>query len=442
MPWHGPRGALSINGGKVYDDAERKKPGRAAIQQTNLEAVAAAKLASGGDGSWHPDGIVQGSGAGVPLMVVEKERLAGGRVAVDGTAYVAPADGSEGPATAALYAALTPTCVLQHCGGSDCAITVSTTAPWGMVVPPGCIALDAVQRINLHVAHNTVYKFELLEDEMKVLVDIELEASLLPPNMRLTEQISELAHNPDAVAEAARCARLAQLGSPSEPEPEFEGAGVEAATLRRLFAKAFFQRCLSLNEKVVVAVGGLAVLLRVKSVNDKTAEEQAEMPVYHCFRGVVTAATEVYLLAELESDGHELRTVTPLRVFGAAARDPGVNRAEIKVETDDEEWFPVKRSLLQPCIGLTAVLRDRDVPTVQVPMDCLIFDKVLLFLEAEALDRAFDFDINQVEDMAKAARALGCQTLLDRCNEKVPFNTHSAPSILAFHPWDTVAFQG
>ena len=54
----------------------------------------------------------------------------------------------------------------------------------------------------------------------------------------------------------------------------------------------------------------------------------------------------------------------------------------------------------------------------QVPLDCLIFDKVLLFLEAAALGRDFDFDINQVDEMAAAAAALGCQPLLDVCHQK------------------------
>lgn len=43
---------------------------------------------------------------------------------------------------------------------------------------------------------------------------------------------------------------------------------------------------------------------------------------------------------------------------------------------------------------------------------------MLLYLEAEALGRDFDFDINQVEVLANAATALGCQSLLDRCAAK------------------------
>lgn len=169
MPWNMPRGALSITGSAVHDDGTHtKKPGQAAAASVDLAAITAAKLGSGARAAWHPDGIVaaEGEDTGViSLLVVEKERVSGGKVVVDGTAYVSPPAALEGSAVAgslaSLYAALQPTCLLQHCGGSDCAITVSAAAPEGMDVPPGCVALDAVQRMNLHVAHNTLYTFEL-----------------------------------------------------------------------------------------------------------------------------------------------------------------------------------------------------------------------------------------------------------------------------------------
>ena len=176
-----PRGALSLTGGTVYNDDVHKKPGQAATQSVDLAAISAAKLASGTAAAWHPDGIVaaelQGENPGIfSLLVVEKERVSGGKLVVDGTAYVAPA-AAAGPTAgrlAVLYEAMQPTCLLQHCGGSDCAFTVSAVAPDGLVVPPGCVALDAVQRMNLHVAHNTLYQFELVPREPAPLVDIQV----------------------------------------------------------------------------------------------------------------------------------------------------------------------------------------------------------------------------------------------------------------------------
>ena len=95
----------------------------------------------------------------------------------------------------------------------------------------------------------------------------------------------------------------------------------------------------------------------------------------------VAEHTTIYIAAESAADGHELRTVNPLRLLGAEAAGRAANEGtgqrawEIRVETDDEEWFPVKRSLLQPCISLTAALRDSSCEQASVPLDCLIFDK-------------------------------------------------------------------
>ena len=189
---------MSLAGGGVYDDDEHKKGWQAAVQSDDLAAIAAAKLSSAGaegGGAWAPDGIVAGGAGGaseaISLLVVEKERVSGGRLVVDGTAYVAPEPAAGGDHLQRLYAALRPTCLLQHCGGSDCAITLSA-APAGMVVPPGCVALDAVQRMNLHVAHNTLYQFELLEPSPPALVDLQLEAAVLPRSMKLWEHLATL----------------------------------------------------------------------------------------------------------------------------------------------------------------------------------------------------------------------------------------------------------
>ena len=69
----------------------------------------------------------------------------------------------------------------------------------------------------------------------------------------------------------------------------------------------------------------------------------------------------------------------------------------------------MKRGLLKPCISLTAALRDKAATELRVALDCLLFDRVLLFPEAEAMGRAehYDFDINLVDEMSAAAATLG-----------------------------------
>lgn len=466
----------------MHSDDAHKKPGQAATQAVDLAAISAAKLASGTAAAWHPDGIVAAESQGehpgvVSLLVVEKERVSAGKVVVDGTAYVAPAPAGallEGN-LAGLYKAMQPTCLLQHCGGSDCAITVSAAAPDGVAVPPGCVALDAVQRMNLHVAHNTLYQFELLPRYPEPLVDIQVEAALLPQSMKLWEQIRDLQAGitptvtslpppkPEAGSptdpniylqrhglvgiceQALRAKSIASVASESSrevyhalgdwfmeqaelmetsvdesdsgkvagsdahevqtssTEPESRqrqsedcnvGVSITAAALRAALSKGYFQRCLSVAEKVVVVVERQAVLLRVQLVNDKTADEQAMQAVYHCHRGILTDETVIYVVAEKKGDGVGLRTVVPLEVQGAqprpqflsndACNEDGVPYAElgpeaqplhpseIRVHTNDDEWFPVKRGLLKCCIALTQTLRDKDASSIRVDLDCLV----------------------------------------------------------------------
>ena len=81
------------------------------------------------------------------------------------------------------------------------------------------------------------------------------------------------------------------------------------------------------------------------------------------------------MTAETAADGHELRTINPLHLLGAEAAGRAANQGiahrrrtwEIRVATNDDEWFPVKRALLQPCIALTASLRDSACEEVAVP---------------------------------------------------------------------------
>ena len=469
----------------MYDDNEHKKGWQAAVQSNDLAAIAAAKLSSAAQGAtggaWAPDGIVAGGAGGnseaISLLVVEKERASGGRLVVDGTAYVAPQPAVGGGHLQRLYAALRPTCLLQHCGGSDCAITLSATPPEGMVVPPGCVALDAVQRMNLHVAHNTLYQFELLPSEPSPLVDIQVEAALLPPSMRLWEQIRDIQAGvtptvtsvPPATPEldptdgpanyldrhrlveiadqALGTVTVATVASKASPEvyhaladwfqqqaelvgeplatsryvatdavledtedveedenvegkerrylgQQQPGVSLTADALRTALSKGYFRRCLSVSEKVVVVVEGQAILLRVQLVNDKTADEQALEAVYHCHRGVLTDETEIYVVAEKPGDGVGLRTVVPLEVQGAeprpqflshdACNEDGIpyselgpeaqplHPSEICVQTNDDEWFPVKRGLLKCCIALTQALRDKEATSIRVELGCLV----------------------------------------------------------------------
>jgi hypothetical protein len=110
----------------------------------------------------------------------------------------------------------------------------------------------------------------------------------------------------------------------------------------------------------------------------------------------------------------------PAAATGPGGGSGGSGGATVRLTTTDEEWsvapsppppppplipplihtrtaalmptpapgrFPVKRVLLRPCIKLTKQVRDVAVREVAVPLDCLVLDRVLLYLEANALGR-------------------------------------------------------
>jgi hypothetical protein len=90
----------------------------------------------------------------------------------------------------------------------------------------------------------------------------------------------------------------------------------------------------------------------------------------------------------------------------------------VHVLTNDGECFPVKSRLLRPCIALTgAVRRAGGGAEVQTPnVDTLTFDRVLIFLEAEALGREPPrVGIHLIPQLQAAARALGLASLAEHC---------------------------
>ena len=106
-----------------------------------------------------------------------------------------------------------------------------------------------------------------------------------------------------------------------------------------------------------------------------------------------------------------------MRGASAAATRPLMPppRGMVDVTTSDEEFFPVKRRLLRPCIKLTSAVMagagvHADASTeATVPVDCCTFDRVLLFLEAqaagEAAAAAFSFGAEHTDAMLQASSA-------------------------------------
>ena len=102
----------------------------------------------------------------------------------------------------------------------------------------------------------------------------------------------------------------------------------------------------------------------------------------------------------------------------------------VNIFCNDEEMFPVRKKLLTPCIKLTSVVasglgkyrvkngqvqgdqssNEGPVET-KVDIDCLTFDRCLLYLESECRGKGEDHDFEAVynEDMLDAAKKLGCR---------------------------------
>jgi len=258
-------------------------------------------------------------------------------------------------------------------------------------VPPGWLQLDDAQRHNLHAEHNERYEFKTFEPTAgDRLAEVELEARLMQPSAA-----AELVH-------------------------------LDA----RAVVKALKQRCighvLAVGEVILITVAGHALRLRVAQTDTADAAARDELVAYHCYRGLLAPETDVYLHAmqdredatgaafDLQSRGGGLElTDCPLRPPSV----PSANR--VTVNCNDDEFFLVHKQVLRPCITLTGAVRAAGPAggsEVQVDVSCLVFDRVLLFLEAEAQARPTpEFGINLLDELLDAARKLGLRSLEDYC---------------------------
>lgn len=231
------------------------------------------------------------------------------------------------------------------------------------------------------------------------------------------------------------------------------------------FLKAYLGVVVAVNDYLPLICCGEEVLLRVTRCDTLVAEEREEVIGYHCYRGRLTPDTAVFPYTEaapecsrkstyeafafegkapdalhVEPDGTQTvaaggGTMTLIAPQTRCLHRRGIvlldvpcrlrshpTRASIKILTSDGEWFPVQRKLLRPAIQLTQHLRNKgeEEVTVSVDVDTLTFDRVLIFLEAEALGRTLpSFALHHVEDLLKAGQTLGIKSLIDYCQDRL-----------------------
>lgn len=272
-----------------------------------------------------------------------------------------------------------------------------------VAVPPGCIVLSEVQRVNVHCCVDEPYEWTLFEGkEEKPLVDLTLEVRpRFPPDQPLrlpgNKLVSELGKSLFGLIVTENELFLVDVD---------RAIGEAVDTHAQLVARA-----------VSMTSGGGGPAEDGEAGADASAEDE-ELTLPDHFRGLVDADTQIYV--RVDDVAETQLVVSNLRVKEAAPPPRGI----VDVTTGDGEWFPVKRKLLRPCIALTSAVmagagvHNAAAPEAQVAPDCCTFDRVLLFLEAQAKNLPFDILPEHLDDMAKAADDLRLQGLKDVCDAK------------------------
>lgn len=316
-----------------------------------------------------------------------------------------------------------PTCHAVLASGSDCVALVHTDER----AAPGCLHVDMPLQHSLHLCPGESYDFRLFTpppDEPFALTDLGAEVRLL------------------------------------DPVPG--GLQVDERRLAQALVKQHLGRVLAVGQLLVVQWQGADIVARISMTNTLDAAAQEEAVAYHCFRGLLVPDTAV-LLDTAQPPAHSAAAsrdpsgaAAALRPFpdmaqltlddadpaGAAAkhvesggsdsngssgassslvllnRRPRVSREPsaniVNVSTNDGEVFPVKRKLLRSCIALTAAVRSNEeqVISVAVDVDTLTFDRVLIFLEAQALGRPPpNYAVHLAEPLLAAAHTLELRAL-------------------------------
>jgi hypothetical protein len=225
---------------------------------------------------------------------------------------------------------------------------------------------------------------------------------------------------------------------------------------------------------------GKTVAVRISETHSVEASDRAAQVRYHCFRGRVSPDSVLYLEA-VRNANETLKDDCELVNVRAKSSSPTLNM--VRLNTTDEECFDVHRNILRPCISMTQAVQgtvplsfslseyEQSTPSTQVAVasrrppprtclpsqtrclfaffkltrlvpsssdsakdeaavkmvevtvdvDCLVLDRVLIYLEKEAVGTAdsFAFDLNQTEVLLAAATKLGCRGLEEQCQRRM-----------------------
>jgi cytochrome b involved in lipid metabolism len=165
-------------------------------------------------------------------------------------------------------------------------------------------------------------------------------------------------------------------------------------------------------------------------------EDSGVLPTDDTYRGMVGPLTRVYLnnldrfsqlkfVASVEPDTVQQEGMQCKRLM---------SREVVNIYTNDDEMFPVAKTLLRPCIALTSVVQEgrgkyrqinagpeeNDTETeckAVIDVGACTFDRVLLYLEHEARGETFRFDPLLASELQAAASTLKLSGLTNICNK-------------------------
>lgn len=213
---------------------------------------------------------------------------------------------------------------------------------------------------------------------------------------------------------------------------------------------------LTVNECLVISINDKELVCRVskvcidrKSISEEEGEDDsddtkkisaAEASLDDPYRGRVLFNTDFYI----ETSNPDAILIHGGRVLPESSLPQDV----IHVTTSDDEWFPVRRILLAPCINLTKYVqygkgkyktdetnttqqekekaaRSPDAPEdgihCKVNIDCCTFDRVLVFIMSQLYPEEYKFalELSETNALSLAAEELGLISLSDLCQSQL-----------------------
>jgi len=196
----------------------------------------------------------------------------------------------------------------------------------------------------------------------------------------------------------------------NQPESQIR---IERGELRSFLGKALFQQIITQHERIRLDFKGHDLLVTIRDVvAEEEAEEDEDKDLFlpDIVRGVVQTTTRWHI------EGINVPGFMLDGEFRPFERIPPTNI--VHVTCNDGEYFPVKKRLLQPCITLAHTVLSPNTESLDVDLDCCLFDKVLIYLEAEAKGLEYEIDLHEADELLEAAKSLRLIGLQRAC-EKV-----------------------